>query len=517
MSNKFTITIHAVDKATAIVRKINRSTAEITRPISLISKSITSMGKEVKRNSIIQFTEKIGKSALGAAESIAKVASPFGTLVGGAASIGGIAALADAWGKSGIAIEYASRRTGIAVGTLQQYRAAATAAGLSATDMQSALVGLGSTLQDVDYGRGDAKVKRAILRTMGMDKIPRTKAGAVDTTRALGDIADYISKLKDPNAQAEMADLFGLGSILPLLQEGRKGIQKYLDKVKKAGADNEKAAAANKQLGDSWNSLKVEIDGVSNSLSQRYSPSLTKAIDNTTTLIQKIRDGSTLKEASKPMLSDVAKESEKHPLSKMIPGIGIIDYLYGSDSSGRTASGKIRFKSSIPGANGKPRDPLGIRSNNPFNLQPRGKELTFPSADAGILAGTRNLIKNYRGMSIAQMAHKYTPDGAPGNPVGTEAAWAASVAKNSGMSPSDIPDLSNPKSLAPLLSAIIRHENGKNPYSKDQIEAAAQKVTVEVMVKGNTHGVTATARSDGSGTNVPTPRVFYPMPNGDDS
>lgn len=524
MANSFKITITAVDKATAIVRKINRSTAEITRPISNISKSITSMGKEVKRSPIIQFTEKIGKSALGAAESIGKVVSPFSAILGGAASAGGIVALANAWGKSGIALEYASRRTGIAVGTLQQYRAAATAAGLSATDMQSALVSLGSTLQDVDYGRGDSSVKRAILRTMGIDKIPRTKAGAVDTTRALGDIADYIStKLKDPNAQAEAADVFGLGALLPMLQKGRKGIQKYLDEAQKVGAVNEKAAAANKQLGDSWNNLKIATDGAANSLSEKFSPSLARAIDDSSSFLKTWQKTSLLK-ATGHLITDRAKQIESFSTGLLpIPIKAGITYLEAMQNDSlasrarRTASGKIRFKSSIPGADGKPRDPLGIRSNNPFNMQIRGKELIFPSADEGLAAGARNLVNNYRGMTIAQMAHKYTPDGAPGNPAGTEAAWAANVAKRAGMSPSDIPDMSSTKSLAPLLSSIIRQENGKNPYSQGQIEAAAQKVTVEVLVRGNTHGVTATARSDGGNTNVPTPRVFYPMPTGDDS
>lgn len=521
-NNKFTITLTAVDKATAIIRKINRSTADITRPISNISKSVASMGKEVKRSPIIQFTEKIGKSALGAAESIGKIVSPFSAILGGAASAGGIVALANAWGKSGIALEYASRRTGIAVGTLMRYRSAATLAGLSADDMESSITNLGSTLEDVEFGRNGSREKNMILKRMGI-AIHHTKAGVIDTTRALGDLANYISKLKNPNAQAEAANIFGLGAILPMLQEGRDGIQKYLDAVHKAGGDNEKGAKANDELGKSFNRLKVEIEGASLSLSEKYSPALSKAIDDSTSFLQTWQKTSLLK-ATGHLITDRAKQIESFsPGLLPIPIKAGITYLEALDNDSlasrarRTASGKIKFKSSIPGADGKPRDPLGIRSNNPFNLQPRGKEMIFPSADEGLAAGARNLVKNYRGMTIAQIAHKYTPDGAPGNPVGTEAAWAASVAKNTGMKTSDIPDFNNSKSLAPVLSAIIRHENGKNPYSKDQIEAAAQKVTVEVMVRGNTHGVTATASSDGSNTNVPTPRVFYPFPTGAES
>ena len=517
MANKFSITITAVDKATAIVKKINRSTASITRPISNIGKSIVTMGKEVKRNPIIQFTEKIGKTALGAAESIGKFISPFSALLGGAASVGGIVALADAWGKSGIALEYASRRTGMAVGKLQELRGAATAAGISADVMQSALVGLGTTLQNADFMRNPKAW--GVMRTFGI-QIKRNKAGVIDTTRMIDDIADTISKIKDPNVQAEVANTFGLGEILPMLQEGKKALQEHRAEAKKAGAVNEKGTAANAALGNSFNKLKLEIEGASLALSAKYSPALTKAIDATTGFLQSSKTQSTFS-----LMGDQVG-------SLFTPIVGGIQYLesLGDDSTTsrarRTATGKIKFKSSIPGANGAAgapgangaaREPMGIRNNNPMNLQPGGKESTFPTADAGIYAGARNLIKNYQGLTLAQIAHKYTPDGAPGNKPGTEVAWAASVAKSTGMKTSDTPDLSNAKTLAPLLSAIIRQENGKNPYSKGQLEAAAQKITVEVHVKGNTQGVTATARSDGGGTNVPTPRVFYPMPTGAES
>ena len=520
MGNKFVLTITAVDKASAIVRKINRTTSSITRPITNIGKSITTMGKEVKRNPIIQFTEKLGKTALGTAESIGKIVSPFSALLGGAASVGGIVALADAWGKSGIALEYASRRTGIAVGTLQQYRGAATAAGISANDMQSSLISLGRTLQDTEFYRNPGNV--LILRRMGIE-IHRNKKGVVDTTRFLGDMADYISKIKDPNVQAQAADMFGIGALLPMLQKGRQGMQDYLDQAKKAGVVNEAAAASNKLLGDSWNRMKLSLDGVSNTLSAKYSPALIHAIDDTTRLLKAVQDGSPWK-AMKQLLLDRQRQAQNIGSSSLIPGVnlsasimpgmGLIKYLGGPEATllRRTATGKIRYSPGIFGPNGTYHEPKGIRHNNPMNLQPGGKESTFPTADAGIYAGARNLVKNYQGLTLAQIAHKYTPDGAPGNKPGTEAAWAAGVAKSTGMKTSDTPDLSNAKTLAPLLSAIIRHENGKNPYSKGQIEAAAQKVTVEVHVKGNTQGVTATAR--GETANVSPPRISFPFPTG---
>ena len=47
MANPFTITITAVDKATATVRKVNQSMARLTSPVRDLKQSFGSLGREL--------------------------------------------------------------------------------------------------------------------------------------------------------------------------------------------------------------------------------------------------------------------------------------------------------------------------------------------------------------------------------------------------------------------------------------------------------------------------------------
>ncbi|MDP1069653.1 hypothetical protein, partial [Klebsiella pneumoniae] len=55
MANTFTITISAVDKASATVRKVNDSVSRMTRPFEEVGKSFKSLGRELG-------FERIGKN-----------------------------------------------------------------------------------------------------------------------------------------------------------------------------------------------------------------------------------------------------------------------------------------------------------------------------------------------------------------------------------------------------------------------------------------------------------------------
>lgn len=152
--------------------------------------------------------------------------------------------------------------------------------------------------------------------------------------------------------------------------------------------------------------------------------------------------------------------------------------------------------------------PKGIRSNNPLNLQPGGKEAVFSSPEEGITAGVRNILRNYQGLTLAQYVHKYAPGNGPGNTPASEAAYLADLSSKTGVAPNQVPNLNDAKTLTPLVSAQIRHENGQNPYDKGTIDNAVQTVIVEF--KNAPPGTHATARTE-SGRVVPT-RVNHAMP-----
>lgn len=127
-------------------------------------------------------------------------------------------------------------------------------------------------------------------------------------------------------------------------------------------------------------------------------------------------------------------------------------------------------------------EPRGIRTNNPGNLVKSdiqwdgkvaggdGKFESFATPEQGIAAMARNLIayQERHGLDTVQdIISRWAPP--KENQTG---AYAASVARELGIKPTDQISVSDPATLTKLTQAIIRHENGKQPYSAGQIEGA---------------------------------------------
>lgn len=160
-------------------------------------------------------------------------------------------------------------------------------------------------------------------------------------------------------------------------------------------------------------------------------------------------------------------------------------------------------------AGGGSATPLGIRSNNPLNLMPGGKESVFPTMENGISAALKNLQgKRYFGGgndTVAGIVNTWSPPNAPGNSPAKNANYIAGVEREVGTGHLD---QNNPQTMAKLLSAMIRQENG-NGYDKQKMDDAVQRVVVEF--KNAPAGMSATTA--GGGGNGPTPvRVATALP-----
>jgi hypothetical protein len=105
--------------------------------------------------------------------------------------------------------------------------------------------------------------------------------------------------------------------------------------------------------------------------------------------------------------------------------------------------------------------PRGVRSNNPLNLKDMaGQFRSFPTMDDGIAAADQNLLayKTKHGIdTINGVVGRWAPAGADGN---DPAAYAAHVAKVTGIAPDARIDLADPSTRHALLSAMGEHENG---------------------------------------------------------
>jgi len=157
--------------------------------------------------------------------------------------------------------------------------------------------------------------------------------------------------------------------------------------------------------------------------------------------------------------------------------------------------------------------PRGIRNNNPGNLMEWGNMprkdgyAVFPTPEAGLTAAIKNLQaqQNKHGLNtIEGIVKKW----APPNENNTE-AYIADVEKQTGFGRNQALNLSDRKTVAPLISSIIKHEGNGAAYSKEMVDDAVTKVVVEF--KGAPPGTSAVA-SDKGGKSVPV-RINHTMPS----
>ncbi|MFI3241771.1 MAG: structural protein [Alphaproteobacteria bacterium] len=125
--------------------------------------------------------------------------------------------------------------------------------------------------------------------------------------------------------------------------------------------------------------------------------------------------------------------------------------------------------------------PRGIRNNNPGNirhganwigLEPNSKELdksfcVFKSPVYGIRALAKVLLnyqRLYKINTIRGIINRY----APPNENNTD-SYINAVANQLGIGADDLIDIKEPCILVVLIKAIIRHENGVQPYDTQTI------------------------------------------------
>lgn len=116
--------------------------------------------------------------------------------------------------------------------------------------------------------------------------------------------------------------------------------------------------------------------------------------------------------------------------------------------------------------------PLGIRTNNPLNMQPGGRQSAYESPEAGIADAVSNLERNYQGLTIAQIHDKWTGGARTGNTPEQIANYRKIMSQATGLGVNDVPDLSDPRTVSSLVGGMIRAENGSVPYTAQQLAAA---------------------------------------------
>lgn len=130
--------------------------------------------------------------------------------------------LGEKWAKSGADIARATRTMGVGTDWFQATRAGAERFGVTADQTESSVDAFASTLHKAKYGANNLAL--GALTQLGV-KLKYTKDGALDTASAFDDVTDAIARQKDPQTQKEIAEVFGLGGMLPALRQGSKSLR----------------------------------------------------------------------------------------------------------------------------------------------------------------------------------------------------------------------------------------------------------------------------------------------------
>ncbi|EPS9632130.1 hypothetical protein ACVNA6_002986 [Klebsiella aerogenes] len=156
------------------------------------------------------------------------------------------------------------------------------------------------------------------------------------------------------------------------------------------------------------------------------------------------------------------------------------NYLQVRQQNGELSDTVIGSRRAVAGGGEASVDgPRGVRNNNPGNLEASssnpwvgqtgsdGRFAKFETPEHGIRALGRNLLSYQRqGIdTVGEIINRW----APPTDNNDTAAYIKSVCAQLGVKAGQPIDASNPDTLQALCAAIIKHENGSQPYSNEQL------------------------------------------------
>ncbi|MCW5761035.1 MAG: hypothetical protein KIS90_14800 [Phenylobacterium sp.] len=203
------------------------------------------------------------------------LAAATGRAAGLAAAVVGIGVgaykLGEKWAGLGADLGNRARDYGVSAGALQRRYAAAERFGVGSDQVDAGYEGLGQALYDAESGENNLAL--GVLNQAGL-KIRKNADGTNDVDGMMDDIADLIAKQRNPLVQRKLASVFGVSSMLPALRQGsgvlraegedyaRTGAAFTDDEIAKATETRRQAARLRQQLSAIEKTAGVKSGGV---------------------------------------------------------------------------------------------------------------------------------------------------------------------------------------------------------------------------------------------------------------
>ncbi|HDT4878099.1 TPA: hypothetical protein RKY22_000089 [Klebsiella michiganensis] len=519
MSNSFDFELVADDRASAAIDDINEAIRNLGPHLEKTRESLRLGGDETAED-LDGVVDRLGKMSRGARDNvqfIGDIIPPLkivGELAGKVAGFGaagvvgfGVQKIADGFreaAKEAYNLDTHAQNTAMSVRDFTQLAGAMRILGADSESAASSIEGIFKAFNEAASGKNAGVM--AAMAQIGA-QIEKNSDGSVNTLKTLESIAKIFPTLR-PDQQKSFADAVGLTpDLLTLMREGAK-YATLLAKAEKFGLTvdpefNKEMSEANRQM----NELYARVAGFKKVAGNeaiklfRHDPAIDKSLNDAQKYDGKVfYHGDRDKDIRWKALRDdefkaslSASERLNFTLNRPDPEVEKkLNARYGAmwqayslqDDLSVISTPKVPGNNKIPYSDGiNIPNTRGFRNHNPGNLRDasnttgkNGGFSTFASDDDGLSAMARQLmLYGDRGNN--------TPGGiinayAPRSENNTR-AYIDDVTSRTGFGAGQRLDLHNPEVLKMLMASMIRHEQGSQPYTEEQLKNAIRTAIMD--------------------------------------
>ncbi|HBT4315735.1 TPA: hypothetical protein MBS28_003995 [Klebsiella aerogenes] len=531
MGNSFDFELVADDRVSATIDEINEAIRNLSPNLDNTREKLKLGGDDTNNNldDVTKRFDKMSRSARDNVQFIGDIVPPLkvvGELAGKMAGLGavgvagyGIKKVADGFrdaAKEAYNLETHAQNTAMSV---KDFSTLSGALRILGTDSETAAESIESVFKSLNEAASGSNA--GVLGAMAQigAQIVKNKDGSLDLLKTLESISGALQKWS-PSQQKSFANAIGLTpEMLTLMREGAN-YKKLLAKSEKFGltVDPElnhqlsDAQVAMSELGAAWDglinkaekkvlkfvmsdgSVKSGLEGLSDLLTNGDFTGLSHAVGFIDTdEAEKLRRIQGNKKLYKKLTRRERGAVDAGFFTDAVRRK--YDEEYGaSDAAGRLLSdmsvispSKVHGNDNVPYSQPK-NNAIGFRNHNPGNLRKasnttgkNGGFSTFANDADGLSAMARQLmLYGDRGNNtINGIIHTYAPSSE-----NNTRAYVNSVSGNTGFGAQQRVNLHDPETLKTLMAAMIKHENGTQPFTEEQLKNAVQTAIMDDRWKG---------------------------------
>lgn len=239
----------------------------------------------------------------------------------GGASVAGLTRAVGGFMELGSAINDTSAKIGINAEKLQELQYAGKLAGVMPETLQGGLAKLNKGLGEAAAGKN--KDLALMFKELGIS-LKDANGQVRSASDVLPQLADFFSDQENPAKRARVAvAAFGKAGqdLIPMLKDGSEELSKAADEARRLGIilSSEQVAAAD-ELGDTFDKLKMSVQGLGMNIGAKLAPELTTLIEGLTKWIVANRE--IIGQRVDEVVRRIAESIEKIDWNAVSDGIG---------------------------------------------------------------------------------------------------------------------------------------------------------------------------------------------------